>query len=326
MSVTRLPIDSVIDYQNREAWLAARRRGVGASESAALFGLSPFHSRFSLWLNKTGRVAEWQPEGEEAERLEWGQVLEGPIADMHAKRTGRKLWHFSPFCIAESPDYPAAFATPDRFIIEAPDRPGAEGVLEVKNTANTWHPDSWADGVPAYVQVQVQQQLAVTGRDFATVTALANGNRLLTWDIDRNEEFIAELKVQVEIFWESVLADKQPPPDVHPRTLAALKRLHPLDNGETIDLPPDASAIWDELCALKGVIKSAEARKDAAETQLRALLGPYTYGALGDGRTLSFKTVSNAGGTRVIEPYTYRTLRLMKATALGAATKKGRAA
>lgn len=312
----RLPIESVLDYGNREAWLQARKGGIGASESAALFGLSPFQSKFSLWLEKSGRIEPWQPTGDVAERLEWGQILEAPIIETYARRSGRQIWRFSSFCIARNPLYPAAFASPDGFIVAAPDRLAAglaeEGLAEVKNTANVWNADGWAEGVPIYVQIQCQQQMAITGRDYDTVTALANGNKLMVWDIERSDDFIEEWRIQVETFWEDVLAGRQPDADGHERTLEALKKLHPLDNGMTIALPAEAQALWDDLVALKAALKAAGDRKDEVEAQLRVILGPHTYGLLPDGRKLSFKTISNKGHTTIVAPYTYRTMRETK--------------
>ena len=46
------------DYGTRDKWLAARMNGVGASESAALFGVSPWHTPLSLWAEKTGKPDE----------------------------------------------------------------------------------------------------------------------------------------------------------------------------------------------------------------------------------------------------------------------------
>ena len=39
----------------RTAWLADRRLGVGSSDVAKILGISPFGSSFELWLDKTGR-------------------------------------------------------------------------------------------------------------------------------------------------------------------------------------------------------------------------------------------------------------------------------
>ncbi|MDQ3578214.1 MAG: YqaJ viral recombinase family protein, partial [Actinomycetota bacterium] len=38
-------------------WHAARAQGLGGSEIAAVLGLSPWESRFSLWHRKTGTAS-----------------------------------------------------------------------------------------------------------------------------------------------------------------------------------------------------------------------------------------------------------------------------
>jgi putative phage-type endonuclease len=325
--LARVPIEQVVDYETRERWLQARQGGVGASESAALFGISPYSSRFKLWLEKTGRAPQWEPNGDQAERLAWGLALEEPIANEYEKRSKRRLWRFSPYCIAQHPDVEEMFATPDGFILEAPDRPG-EGTLQIKNTANVWSPDGWGEGVPLHVQCQVQHELACTGRDWATVVALANGCKLKTWDVPRDDEFIGTLVDEVRLFWRDVREDRMPPADGHPETLAALKRLHPLDNGETIILPAEAMVLWDELLLARAAMSAAEQKRDAAEARLKQLMGPNTFGKLVDGRTLSFKTTQNPGYTPgPVLPYSYRVLREIKASAVSKHHKtKGKAA
>lgn len=305
---TKQLVDTVTDYGTREAWLQARMSGIGASESAALFDLSPWHSRLSLWLEKSGRARRDEPRGEQAERMEWGRTLEGPIAAAYEKRTGRKLWQFSDFSIAQHPRIDCMFATPDRFIIEAPDRQG-DGELQIKNTGNA---EDWLDGPPSYVQCQVQHEMAVTGRDYAAVAVLVNGNRLMHWDVERNEAFIAELEEQCRIFWESIKTGKAPAVDGHRATLAALKRLHPLDNGEEVALPAEAAAWWEQVQSIKGAKKAAEDDAEAAEAQLRAMIGPNSFGRLPDGRLLSLKHTSVKARVQEVEAYTYRTLREVK--------------
>ena len=62
-----------------DAWHAARARVVGASEVAALFGVSPHTSHWSLWQIKAGRVAAPDISGDN--RVRWGLRLENAIAD-----------------------------------------------------------------------------------------------------------------------------------------------------------------------------------------------------------------------------------------------------
>jgi putative phage-type endonuclease len=304
MSTTQLN-DTVTDYGTREAWLEARKSGIGASESAALFGIHPWTSRLALWLEKSGKVERDQPQGEQAERMEWGRVLETPIAEVYQRRTGRVLWQFSEFSIARHRRLGCMFATPDRFIIEAKDRQG-DGNLQIKNTADV---EGWAAGAPMYVQCQVQHELAVTGRDYAAIAVLVTGNRLLTWDVDRNDAFIAELEEQCRLFWESIEAGEVPPVDGHKASMAALKRLHRQDNGKEVELPAEAAAWWAQLTEAKQTIREAEAIRDLADAQLRAAMGDNTFGRLPGGMRLSLKTAANPGYTTVVPPYTYRTLR-----------------
>src|SRR5581483_6732158 len=136
----------LIDYRTREQWLAARNLGVGASESAALFGVSPWETSLSLWAKKTGRVVDDGPSGE---WVAWGNLLEAPIATHYEQKTGRKIWQGGPYAVAQHPTIPFMRATPDRWVIDAPDR-GAPGLLQVKNT-NAFKGHDWDEGPPDYI-------------------------------------------------------------------------------------------------------------------------------------------------------------------------------
>jgi putative phage-type endonuclease len=57
-------------------WHAARRNGVGGSEIAAVMGLSPYESRFSLWHRKQGMVNPV----DENPQMYWGKLLDPPFA------------------------------------------------------------------------------------------------------------------------------------------------------------------------------------------------------------------------------------------------------
>lgn len=291
----------VINYPDRESWLEARLGGIGASESAALFGLSPYHSTYSLWLEKSRQV---EPIRVASERMEAGTLLEPVIAEWYAKKNPqRKLWTAGAWAFMWHPRVASMFATPDRWIVEAEDRPG-DGLLEVKNSANR---DAWGDGPPLHYRVQAQHQMAVTGRDWCTVVVLLDGWELRAWDVDRDPGFIAELEAQCALFWEAVESKRPPAVDGHKATLAALKRLHPLDNGETVELPPDFAALWAERAVLKAEISEREQRADEIEARFRDAIGPASYGKSPDGRRWSLLHTQRDGYT--VAPCTYRTLR-----------------
>lgn len=298
---------ALLDYGDRASWLAARSTGIGASESAALFGLSPWQTPLSLWALKTGKVEEPEIAGD---WIRWGNLLEEPISQRYTEVTGRTVWRGAQYAVAVHPTIPIMRATPDRWVLESPDR-DTRGLLQIKNT-NAFKGHDWDEGPPDFIQVQVQHEMAVTGLAWASVAVLIGGCEFRHFDVERNPAFIEELEQQCRMFWRYVERDEQPPADPpNARTLEALKRLHPCDTGEIVTLPVEATDWWDALQRAKAQIKDGERAKDAAEVALRAAIGSATFGALPDGRVLSLKTTSNPGYTNVIEPYAYRTLRLV---------------
>lgn len=303
----------LLDYGSRDAWLASRPRAIGASEVAGLFtdgdgnSLSPYTNAHVLYLERTGQVA---PVELTAEYVEMGNLMEPVIAGIYEQRTGRKLWQGGQFCVAVHPTIPRLRATPDRWVVEAPDREGA-GLVQLKN-ANAFVARDWDDGPPQHIEIQVQAEMCVTGRDWDSVAVVFGGNRFEKFDIERNSLFIEELEEQVRWFWGMVESRTAPPIDGSARTLEAIKRLHPNDSGETVRLPEEAVEWFDALEEAKRLAKEAEARETACKSKLLAAIGAATFGELPDGRLLSLKTSSNPGGDRRVEPYTYRSLRLAK--------------
>lgn len=307
---------SLKDYGDRDRWLASRTTAIGASEVAGLFlgpngqSLSPYTTPFVLWLEKTGQQ---EPFDTGAEHLEIGTFLEPAIAALYSHRTGRTLWKPpSPFAVAEHPTLPFLRSTPDGWVLEAPDRDG-RGLAQFKNV-NLFKGHDWDEGIPFHIQVQVQAELAVTGRDWNSVGVLiGGGSAFRAIDVERNEDFIVEMVEVVKDFWAKVEARIPPPLDASPRTLAAIKRLHPHDDGSTVKLPEEAVMWLDKWAEADDTAKAAKEVDTLAESKLREMLGAATFGELPDGRTISLKTTERAGYTpKPVAPCTYRTLRLVK--------------
>jgi hypothetical protein len=103
---------------DRAAWLAARRTGIGASEVAAVLGLSPYESPLDVYCRKLGLV----PEKAETEAMRWGLRLEPLLAAEYAERTGYPLVATQVFL--RHPDKPFLLATLDGVRASRPRRPG----------------------------------------------------------------------------------------------------------------------------------------------------------------------------------------------------------
>jgi putative phage-type endonuclease len=303
----------LLDYGTRDEWLASRKLNLGASEVAALFtdedgnSMSPYTTATKLYLEKTGQV---EPEELSKEYVEMGNRFEPVIADIYVERTGRKIWQPpSPFSVAMHNTVKGFRATPDRWVLEAPDREGS-GLVQIKN-ANAFSVGEWREGPPQHIEIQVQAEMSVTGRDWDSVAVMIGGNTFKSFDVERNEDFIRELEEQVKWFWARVAAFEPPPIDGSVKTLEAIRRLHPSDNGETVQLPEEAVAWLDTLESAKNQAKALEALEIAAKSKLMAAIGDATFGELPDGRMLSLKTTETQDRVQTVKGSKYRTLRVV---------------
>lgn len=66
-----------IQIESDEQWHELRRRNVGGSDIAALFGASPYMTEFTLWAEKAGIV---ERQDEENSKMRLGKYLEQYIA------------------------------------------------------------------------------------------------------------------------------------------------------------------------------------------------------------------------------------------------------
>ena len=291
----------MISQSERLEWLAQRRQGVGASEVAAVMGLSPWKSPYSLWGEKTGLVP---PDPDETEPQHWGNVLEPIIAHEYQEVTGRALIDHGRFAVRESPRCPVLRCTLDREILPIDDR--GPGALEIK-TASAFKTDDWTDGAPLIYQIQVQTQLAVTGWRWGSLAVLVGGQSFKWCDVERNDAFIAVLERKVAEFWKLVESNTPPPVDGSEATAEILRLIYPKDTGETVALPGDAIGWSDAIAECNEVIKAAEAKKREAQNKLIAAIGSATFGALPSGGKWSYRTIERKA--HEVAASSYRSLR-----------------
>ncbi|GAA1333231.1 YqaJ viral recombinase family protein [Brachybacterium rhamnosum] len=205
------------DYQrDRRLWLTARRMGLGASETAAVLGLSAWATPLSVYLSKvdTSDVVDEAP----SIAAQIGTDME----DMVARWTVREwpeLGKIGPTPgLLVHPDHGWMFATLDRLLYPR-GTTGADplGVLEVKTTSRWNYEKNWVDGVPpAYVQVQVQQQLAVSGLDTAWVACWVRDDtpeKALKepYRIDADPAVHAQLIEYAGTWWKEHVVAQRPP-------------------------------------------------------------------------------------------------------------------
>jgi predicted phage-related endonuclease len=124
-----------IETQNDEHWKSLRVKDVTSTESAALFGLSPYITEMELFYRKkTGEVAEFT----DNQRMRAGRLLEPAIANMVADELGCEVKPFK--CYARNPERMGASFD---FVITSGQY--KDWILEIKNVDFLVYRDQWQD-------------------------------------------------------------------------------------------------------------------------------------------------------------------------------------
>lgn len=148
-----------------QEWLEERRSGIGASETAAVLGLSPWRSPHDVWRAKV--YGETDDRIGKLRRVRFGNAFEDYVANAYAQLTGRTLINHGRHTIFRHPDYPWLTATLDREV----DYKDGNAALEIKVVER-----EWAGGEPPlpYI-VQVQQQCFVRGLKRGEIACYVRG-------------------------------------------------------------------------------------------------------------------------------------------------------
>lgn len=277
-----------------ERWLTERSTGIGASEIAAVLGISPWDSPFSLyWRKKLGSRTEPN------EAMEWGLRHEATILGKFAEN--HPNLSLTPGGLYRHPEHRWMLATPDGLAHDHPvtDReptcsPCVPELVQVKTTSS-W--DGWGtpgtDQIPTYYAAQVQQEMTVLGARRCWVPVLRNGNSyreyLVGWD-----PADADLIVTTGARFMRQLSDGVPPSlDGTAATTTALKALHPSVVDEVVTIP---QRLADQYRVRRDLLADAQAALTEVENQIRGLLG--------DAKT------ATAGGVRVAQRSVYDQTRI----------------
>lgn len=282
---------------NREQWLRVRKNGIGSSDAAAAVGLNPYQSQLELWLIKTGRddaLPKVDP-GDDTSPMYWGTVLEPFVAEHYTRRTGNRVRRINAVLQHPDPDKAWMLANIDREVVGAPD----VQILECK-TAGEFGSRLWRDGVPEYIQVQVQHQLAVTGKQAADVCVLLCGQEVRVHRIERDEEVIVQLIELERRFWQYVETDTPPPADGSDSATLALQCLYPRDSGNTLDFSEDAEMgqVFADLLAAREALEANTQAEARLKQKVQERMGDASRAKF-DGGTVSWKRSKDSSGLDV---------------------------
>lgn len=241
-----------------------RKLYLGASEVAAVCGLDAFSTPWDIWARKKGLI-----EDSAGEAAELGDLLEAPLLTRFAARNQVMVVKPTPVIC---PDLPWARASLDGL---TDDRRNVQIKLVGAHMVY-----KWADGVPDYVQCQVQWEMMCAGLSRSVVVALLGGTDYREFEVSRDDDAISALREVCGAWWQRhIIGNAEPTPDGSENCTRALTarfvKGHGLQDG-------DAEII--ELCraykAAQAEVKSAEQKEREIGNVLRLAIGDregYTF-------------------------------------------------
>lgn len=270
-----------LDEIDHDAWLKLRLSGLGGSDAGVVAGLSTYKSGYELWSEKVAGILPDPSDEKEYQR--WGKLLEDPIADEFAHRTGIEVHKFNR--MVRNTDYPFMFANVDRLTGPATE---LDGVLEIKTTRFA---DQWADGaVPLTYAVQGQHYLAVLGLPVVHYACLIGGQTLVITDVERNDALIDDLVAIEEAFWDSVLKREAPAPDGSYSTRRALQKRWRPEADKAVEITdPTALELLKDREKVKKEIDFWKHESEVIDTYVMAALGNAEIGTIGGQKVVTWK-------------------------------------
>lgn len=251
-------------------WLAARSTGIGASEAAAVCGLSSYETPLHVYARKVGELAE----KDDTDAMWWGRKIEPLILERWLQKR-EEAGHHS-VCSYPCPMYRRdgfAFqtATPDAMFGAI-----AEGV-EIKST--TWRRASelgaeGTDEAPAEWVLQCQQAMAVCDLDAMYLVVLIDKDRIWEGRVERNEALIERITAAEAELWDRIQRRDPPEPSwQHDATPDLIKTLSRAVNDEVVELPGEVAELWTRQKELAQQIKTLETERELCRSKVAHALG-----------------------------------------------------
>jgi putative phage-type endonuclease len=271
--------------------LDLRRQGIGASEAAAVLGLSPWRTPVDVYWSK---VLDPEP-APPTEAMSRGIALEPYILDRLAEDMGLPLRRDVGTIV--DPVSTVLMATPDDIV------PGQAMAVEAK-TASLM--DGWGeqgtDEIPMHYLVQTHHQMAVLNRAGYEVRRVLVPVLFFTmrpeyrlYAVDRNEAVEQAIVGDLLGWWQRHVIARVPPAE-QPPALDVLKRLR-REPASVVDLSDRAITEIESWQAAKELAKEHAEEAEEMQARVLALLGtdaPAEAGRLPDGRLLTYLTQKSA--------------------------------
>lgn len=247
------------------------RRLVTASKAAAIIGVSPWDSPYSMWHEMKHGTSR-----EQTAVMSRGNYLEPAILawwhDQHPEFDNWQNQAWAPFgdWAGATVDAVAWSADTPHDLIGRIDAPGTV-IVEAKSAARM---DEWGDpgtdAIPAYYLTQVYFQLAVTGAARCYIPVIGPYLEFSEYVVDADIEFQDDILSRCRAFYDTLEADEPPELDSSVATYDVVRKQHAdIEAGEAVEL--DQSQAVEFIEALNGEREAKKRERLAKSTVLEAM-------------------------------------------------------
>jgi len=202
-------------FETKEDWLKGRDEfpGIGASEAAAVVGVSNWMTTTELWEIKTGRKT---PKNlDDSDIVQYGTKAEEHIRSLFMLKHEEYNLLFRPFDFLYQKKNPWLRCTLDGELVRDD---GEHGILEVKThlVRNKNDLSLWKDRIPDHYYCQILHQFLATGFEYCYLTAelifQSGESSIRTYYYLRRDcaEDMQWLFEEEKKFWKSVIDGNSP--------------------------------------------------------------------------------------------------------------------
>lgn len=181
--------------QGTPEWHELRRNSIGASDAAAILGVSPWKSRYELWNEKVGNSAQEEP----SYAMRRGAAMEPQALEEYQKHCEAQ---FFPEVVFHE-KYPFIMASLDGMSLD-----GTQAV-EIKCPGKETHALALQGKVPDHYYAQLQHQMMVTGLQDIDYFSF-DGEEGVIVKVQRDQEYIDNLLEKELEFWKLVKGNIPP--------------------------------------------------------------------------------------------------------------------
>lgn len=271
---------------------------LGASEAAAVCGMSPYSTPLHLYLQKRKELDKVFTD-DQRERMDFGLKLEPIILEAYAQRQDVQVEAGQPMFFHA--DHRWMACTPDAVAFSDSSEWGIEckctnwRMYDASGEGIDAFGEDGTDQVPMIYLLQVQWQMAVMGWDRVDLPVLFDGSKLRIYTVLRDETIISMLIERGADMVRRIATGNPPDPTwEHDGTKDALRALYGNKDSGEVELEEDHDLWWWQYQELGGQIKELESRRSVLYNRLIAGMRGAPTGLLPNGQKLKLTEVKES--------------------------------